>query len=233
MPDSSRPADKYTSRYLNSLSAPYRRRIESFLRRNPEATSITRGRGHAPSESARAQRSRLAPRERYTPEYLETLSPRWRRQIERELRISQEEERQFIMPGSLRATALQRYTRHLRMLGIALDSIDTKTDVSFRQDFNNAWRNLPSTNARYSFIAFINQAIINTIHWKEGHSHQPSIEETVANGGIIDGGEPVQIGGNTYDPEDYLDYDFPDDYDLNDEDWNLYLPPSLNYYHSI
>ena len=232
MPDSSRPGDKYTSRYLNSLSGPYRRRIESFLRRNPDA-NITQARGHRQSTSPRAQRSRLAPRERYTPEYLETLSPNWRRQIERELRISQEEEREFIMPGSLRSRALQRYRLHLRMLGIALDSIDTKTGVSFRQDFNNTWRLLPSTNARYSFIAFVNQSIVNTIHWKENHSHQPSIEETISNGGIIDGGEPVQIGGVVYDPETFLDYDFPSDYDLNEIDWHDILPPSVPYYHSI
>ena len=125
MPDSSRSSDKYTSRYLNSLSEPYRRRIQSFLRRNPDA-NITQARGHRASTSARAQRSRLAPRERYTPEYLETLSSNWRRQIERELRISQEEEREFIMPGSLRRTAFQLYSTHIDMLDTTLDTINDK-----------------------------------------------------------------------------------------------------------
>ena len=145
--------EKYTQSYLNSLSPNYRKRIESYLRRNPGAT-VTNARGHKQSQTERAARLRQPPTERYNQSYLESLTPSYRRQIERELKRSQESQSQFIPPGSLRRKALRLYTQHLTMLGIELNDINDNdpAERTFREGFNDKWRLLNGISNQQTWI---------------------------------------------------------------------------------
>ena len=227
---------RYTPQYLSTLSPNYRKRIESALRRNPNL-SITEARGHRPSLTERAARLRQAPRERYTPEYLEQLSPSYRRSIERELRESQESQREFIMPGSLRSRAFRLYVTHLKMLGIKnVDDINTKdsAEYTYREEFRNSWKNVRTTSQRQAWIFHQQVAIQKTLNWKKTHTPQPSIGAVTVDATSFTEVDnlPVEIDGVFYQPDDY-EFEYPEDEDLNDMPWEEMLPMAVGWYHAI
>ena len=92
----------YSDKDLARLSPAYANRIRRAREKYGPDASITWARGHRPSQSARAQRLRQPVERRYSPEYLESLSPKYRRQIEKELRRS---ERTGQAPDIARATS--------------------------------------------------------------------------------------------------------------------------------
>lgn len=234
---------RYTPEYLKTLSPAYRRRIESYLRRNPGA-SVTSARGHRPSLSEIAVRARQDPLTRYSPEYLQQLSPSYRRQIERELRRSQETQSRFIMPGSQKRTAFRLYAQHLTMLGISLDKVNDKTpgEYTLREEFENSWKLVRGVNNREAFISLQKAAIQKTLNYKRTHEPQPDISDLIGGAELETDNYPVEIDGETYIPDDY-DFDLPDDFDIdlflpedqdmNEYDWESVIPSTFHYYHSI
>lgn len=228
-------SSRYTPQYLSTLSPNYRKRIESALRRNP-SLSITEARGHRPSQTERAARLRLSPSERYTPSYLEQLSPRYRRSIERELQESQEAQREFIMPGSLRRTAFRLYSTHIDMLDTTLDTINDKSpgEYTFREEFDLMWRRLTSTAQQRVWIFHQKVAIQKTLNWKKDHAPQPSIGAISVDPAVFVQSDnlPVEIDGEFYLPDDY-DFEYPEESDLNTMPWEDILPMSFRWYHAI
>ena len=228
-------SSRYTPQYLSTLSPNYRKRIESALRRNP-SLSITEARGHRPSQTERAARLRLSPSERYTPSYLEQLSPRYRRSIERELQESQEAQREFIMPGSLRSRALRLYLTHLNLLGIDPNSVDDKSveEYTFREEFTNSWRQVRTTSQRQAWIFHQSIAIQKTLNWKKDHAPQPSIGAISVDPAVLVQSDnlPVEIDGKFYLPDDY-DFEYPEESDLNTMPWEDIMPTAVRWYHAI
>ena len=75
----------YSEKYLSKLSPAYANRIRRAREKYGPDAPITRARGHRPVQNEVAARRRARPEERYTPEYLAGLSPKYRRQVEREM----------------------------------------------------------------------------------------------------------------------------------------------------
>lgn len=79
----------YSEKYLSKLSPAYANRIRRRREKYGPDAPIIGARGHKPKQTPAAVLRNQRPEERYTPEYLSGLSPKYRRQVERELSRSE------------------------------------------------------------------------------------------------------------------------------------------------